>query len=93
VLVSLWPVDDEVTCLLMDRVHRLLAAGTPPADALAAAQRHVRALDGAARDAAYEQLCAAHDVPAAAGGGRRSASKSSGRRTERDWAAFVVIGS
>jgi CHAT domain-containing protein len=43
-VVSLWPVDDVAACVTMVAFHARLRAGDPPAPALAAAQREVRAL-------------------------------------------------
>ncbi|MGV9341211.1 CHAT domain-containing protein [Streptomyces sp. NPDC003688] len=39
VVASLWPLDDELAADFMGAYHRLLASGTPPAQALAAVQR------------------------------------------------------
>jgi CHAT domain-containing protein/tetratricopeptide (TPR) repeat protein len=50
-VVSLWPVDDASTALLMSAFYRKLTEGSPPVDALRAAQLHVRAL-GATQAAA-----------------------------------------
>ena len=44
-LVSLWPVDDQSTALLMEEFYRRLREGASPAAALLSAQRHVRGLD------------------------------------------------
>jgi CHAT domain-containing protein len=42
VVVSLWDVDDEATAELMKRFYGAWKAGEPAADALRAAQEHVR---------------------------------------------------
>ena len=50
-VVSLWPVRDDVACVLMCRFSALVHSGMPPAVALATAQRAVRAMsDAAVRD-------------------------------------------
>ena len=46
-IVSLWPVRDDVACVVMARCAALLHAGTAPAAALAEAQRALRTLDEA----------------------------------------------
>ncbi len=43
-VASLWPVRDDSTLLLMGALHAALRAGTPPADALAGAQRELRSM-------------------------------------------------
>lgn len=50
VVASLWPVEDVATTLLMDHVHRRLAAGEPVGRALLHAQRWLR-------DLTYAQAC------------------------------------
>ena len=52
-IASLWQVRDDSTLLLMSRLHRLLRDGVPPADALAGAQRALRAMTS---DEAVEHL-------------------------------------
>ncbi|MFP5285460.1 MAG: CHAT domain-containing protein, partial [Thermoanaerobaculia bacterium] len=42
VVASLWNVDDRATAALMGRFHRELLGGRPPAEALRAAQLHLR---------------------------------------------------
>lgn len=45
-IVSLWPVDDIVACVTMSEFYQLLTDQTPPAHALAEAQRAVRKMSG-----------------------------------------------
>jgi len=55
-VVSLWPVDDVAACVTMVGFHGKLLRGDPPALALAAAQREIRALSGAELAARYREL-------------------------------------
>ena len=55
-VVSMWPVDDDVAPIVMDHFYAGLAAGQPPAQALAGAQRTVSALDAEALGEAYRAL-------------------------------------
>ncbi len=55
-VVSLWPVDDAVAPVVMDRFYAHLVDGTPPAGALALAQREVRSLSADDLRAAYVAL-------------------------------------
>lgn len=55
-VVSLWPVDDVAACVTMVAFHRRVCAGVPPAQALAEAQREIRALSGAAIAERYRAL-------------------------------------
>lgn len=73
-VVSLWPVDDEATCVLMDTFAQQLKAGHTIAEALAAGQRAVRVLHATGRAAAFSALAQ-----------RAGAGTSSGQqRTVRD---------
>jgi CHAT domain-containing protein len=51
------PIPDAETAPLMIAFHRLLAAGQPPAGALAAAQEHAAAADQTAMAAAAGFVC------------------------------------
>ncbi|MDY7083617.1 MAG: CHAT domain-containing protein [Actinomycetota bacterium] len=62
VIVSLWPVDDISTCLLMTTLYERLAHGQSVAEALAGAARHLRAVDDKQRLAAYDGLAGASHV-------------------------------
>ena len=55
-VVSLWPVDDEATCVLMDNFAQQVKTGQTIADALASAQRYIRGLDATSRTAAFSAL-------------------------------------
>ena len=106
-VVSLWPVRDDVACVLMCRFSALVHSGMPPAVALATAQRAVRAMgDAAVRDevvalraALGAALDAAPDDPAV--DGSRAMHRIFGAdlvdqiRSPIDpsvWAPFVYIG-
>jgi CHAT domain-containing protein len=103
-VVSLWPVDDQLACLTMVRFHRALlgdakSPGLRPADALAVATAGVRDLSRESADAEYDALRA--DVDGGAPGGPRSARDMGPmpiehRRTQPRhpyfWAPFVHVG-
>ena len=55
-VVSLWPVDDLSTCLLMCAFYRRLGAGADPALALQAAQQYLRTLSAAEIQAELDSL-------------------------------------
>jgi CHAT domain-containing protein len=55
-IVSLWPVDDEIGCLTMVRLHEAVRRGRGTAQALTEAQQAVRAMTWADVDAAYADL-------------------------------------
>ncbi len=99
VVVSLWPVDDWVAPVVMQRFYDGLRQGRPAAYALADAQRSVHALDADALRAAYVAM----------GGGGEDAQRRGvdldpelrddedlpaplGGDAERFWAPFVVVG-
>ena len=96
----MWPVDDDVAPIVMDHFYAGLTDGQPPAQALAAAQRTVFALDADALSDAYR-------------GARRPTQGRHRRRgetlhpefvdddeipvplggdAERFWAPFVLVG-
>ncbi|WP_261569934.1 CHAT domain-containing protein [Frankia gtarii] len=106
-VVSLWPVDDVATCVLMVEFYRGLVAGKAPASALGAAREHLRGLSAADRAEHYASLAAAAGVATAAadavGSSPRSrnlhpeppsrpTSASDGLAGSRLWAPFVLIG-
>ena len=105
-VVSLWPVDDRVAPVVMDAFARNLAAGTPPAEALALAQRGLRDLSADGLEAAYLALGGTAD--AGDGARRRSLADLAldpelrddeplpeplDGSAERYWAPFVLVGS
>ncbi len=100
-VVSMWPVDDEVAPVTMHRFHTALAAGLPPAQALAEAQRAVFAMSLAELQAAYVEL---GGVPDADDGTRRRGVELDPELrdeeevpdpldgdAERFWAPFVLV--
>ncbi len=96
VLVSLWPVADRSTSLLMLQFHRQLCSGAPPDEALRRATEwlanaDLAALDLAGHEGAPEVADQARDLR-----GRRPAAPRDAARPYRDpkfWAPFVVIAS
>ncbi|GLY43045.1 hypothetical protein Amsp01_090680 [Amycolatopsis sp. NBRC 101858] len=92
-LVSLWPVDDLSTCVLMDDFHRRLADGEPAAEALHGAQQYLRSQTREELHERYAALCAsvgeAGTDPLVA---RRSATDDGAPLRAAEWAAFVLIG-
>jgi CHAT domain-containing protein len=96
IIVSLWPVDDEAGCLLMTGLYEELARGAGVADALAQAQRRVRALDASGRHDAYERLRALAGTAPAAPAARDARppeliSPAEGTRPYY-WAPFIHVG-
>ncbi|MDN3025895.1 CHAT domain-containing protein [Streptomyces sp. S.PB5] len=98
VVVSLWPVDDEAGALLMTCLYESLLAepGTSVAQALAMAQRRVRALDAVGRREAYDGLRTQTGTAAAAGGARDVAGTPVFADDDSNlpyyWAPFIHVG-
>jgi CHAT domain-containing protein len=96
VIVSLWPVDDEAGCLLMTGLYEGLASGCGVAEALARAQRRVRALDASGRRQAYERLraLAGTGAPAPAARDARPPDAIPAEEAGRPyyWAPFIHVG-
>jgi CHAT domain-containing protein len=96
IIVSLWPVDDQAGCLLMTGLYEELAAGCGVADALARAQRRVRALDASGRHHAYERLrtLAGTDAATPAARDGRPPEPISAQEDTRPyyWAPFIHVG-
>ncbi|WP_081655811.1 CHAT domain-containing protein [Amycolatopsis vancoresmycina] len=92
-VVSLWPVDDRSTCVLMDDFHHRLAAGENAAEALQGAQQFLRSLTALDLHERYTVLCAAvgEDAPGP-GSARRSPAQEDAPLRTAEWAAFVLIG-
>lgn len=85
VVVSLWPVKDGATAVLMARFADALKQGADPADAMQAAQRALRALDAPA----LATSCAAlRDL----GTFLAPVKEMPGGDHPQHWAAFVVVG-
>ena len=102
-VVSLWPVDDVSTSLLMGHLYRRLREGADPAEALASAQRELRALgpaDAAAALAAMEERLArsgaadATIAPATTAARAAVAADASAAVYGHPyyWAPFILIG-
>jgi CHAT domain-containing protein len=91
-VVSLWPVDDASTAILMAAFYRRLAAGTAPVDALRAAQLQVRGLGVAEAAAELAALRAA--VPASTRDvfNRMGPVGVAGYDHPYHWAPFVLMG-
>ncbi len=91
-VVSLWPVDDASTTLLMAAFYRELQGGAGPADALRASALHVRGLSRADSAAELVEL-----RPGVAEGARdilglRSADAAAGYDHPYHWAPFALVG-
>jgi CHAT domain-containing protein len=99
-VVSLWPVDDEATCVLMDAFAQQLRTGCTIADALAAAQRSIRTLDAAGRSAAFSALAQATGEGVGLSAGQQRAVRDTlledlGHADDTHpywWAPFVHVG-
>lgn len=98
VVVSLWPVDDEAGALLLTYLYEALLAGggTSVAEALAVAQRRLRALDAGGRRDAYDRVRARAGTSAAAAGTRDgripAAFAEDSRALPYFWAPFIHVG-
>ncbi|HVM00681.1 MAG TPA: CHAT domain-containing protein [Egibacteraceae bacterium] len=106
VVVSLWPVPDRSTCVLMAQFHRRLRAGVPAPVALKRAQAHVRGLDRDGEAAEFRRIAAAVEDPAAArdvlaplagdeDDGVAGPGGTGGAQRERApywWAGFTYVG-
>lgn len=100
-VVSMWPVDDDVAPVVMQRFHASLSTGSPPAQALAEAQRAVFAMDLDGLRSAYAEL---GGQPTEAGRARRRGVdldpelRDEGEipdplsgDAERFWAPFILV--
>jgi CHAT domain-containing protein len=76
--LSLWPVNDVSTALLMGEFYRRVRAGDPPAKALQVAQNYLRYLRGEAIEAEKDLLKAGLKKVATAE--RRSSGKHQAKR-------------
>jgi CHAT domain-containing protein len=89
-VVSLWPVNDVSTSLLMYEFYRQLCQGKPSRVALQAAQNHLRSLDPSQIDAAVAKL--------GDGGYTRDLAPEGGAAAPADyshphfWAPFILVG-
>jgi CHAT domain-containing protein len=97
-VVSLWPVDDRSATVTMGRFYEALGHGDSPADALAAAQRAVRAMTDADVEREYALAAMRPPLP-----GRESLSSTVRSQSGAvvpacppahpvHWAPFVLIG-
>jgi CHAT domain-containing protein len=98
-VVSLWPVDDQLACLTMVRLHEELLSGRSPVWALAAAQRAVRAMSRREADDRYRSLQAEAGINASPGArsARDLGSPEPDLASEDPlppyfWAPFVHVG-
>ena len=96
-VVSLWPVDDLVGCLLMDRFHARLvdSSGVDPAAALQRAAIDVRDLGADERAAAFAELAggqAVAHVPRDWGAERDVPAAPPDPTHPYTWAPFIHIG-
>jgi CHAT domain-containing protein len=74
--VTLWPVEDISTCLLMQDFYQRLRNGEPPpAAALRGAQNRLRTMDAAGTAAALAALPAALAEPSAPPGGSAGSAR------------------
>ena len=94
-VVAVWPVDDEVGCLVMTAFTEGITSGTPVAEALAGAVRRVRGTGTADRRAWFLDLAERAGVRSC--GGRRDiapAMPADAHAPEHPtwWAPFVHIG-
>jgi CHAT domain-containing protein len=86
VVVSLWPVNDVSTSLLMGAFYDRLGAGEEPAEALRFAQNYLR---GLGRDQVQEALAALEDREVIPTEGAPTVTPFS---HPRHWAPFLVVG-
>src|SRR5690348_9757399 len=98
-VVTLWPVDDRLACLVMDDFAQRVRAGEPVAAALSNAQQRVRQTSRRDQDDWYTALAATADVPAVAQTRRSRRDLGAPGETRglppdhpSGWAPFVHIG-
>lgn len=95
-VVSLWPVDDEAGCLLMNDMYARLAGGAGTAEALHGAQAAMRATDASSRAAAYRSLADRLEQPGAPAGRRARDAGDDDVPSDHDraywWAPFIHVG-
>ncbi|GID32018.1 CHAT domain-containing protein [Paractinoplanes brasiliensis] len=93
VIVSLWPVDDISTCLLMTDLYERLVHGQSVAESLAGAARHLRTVDDKQRLAAYDGLAGASHVSRVRDLEAAETSVPAGHRlAPAHYAPFIHIG-
>jgi CHAT domain-containing protein len=95
VIASMWPVDDEVGCLVMAHFYQHLAAGSGAAEALRGAAGDVRELSADDRHDAYaaiESRVGSRGRPAGARDAANRAGPSGVASDTAMWAPFVYVG-
>jgi hypothetical protein len=94
-VASMWPVDDEVGCLVMARFYDHLAAGSGAAKSLQLAANDVRVLTPPARHDAYVEIEARMGSRGRPAGARDATNRASPVGAVSDavmWAPFVYVG-
>ena len=91
-LVSLWPVDDAATALMMQQFYTHLLDRKTPADALRLAQAYMVKSQTAEVEQAIETNRSAFDAATRAGFSKKTPRPKEGYAHPYYWAAFVLVG-